>query len=358
MGDQPIRVLFNVWADEENFNAQSLNAREIALRLDPARFRSTLFVQHPDPRMVGVPGIRLVQLPSRLRSIAMMRELMWGHYHVLVYPPIDLLDAPYRRLRRLRLGTSPGVVLPIEGTAEQLMAGPAAVLTWLREADCRVSISPFIADTVERAFGLGSSVIQLGVDRDRFAPMNRDGRGAPLTILTVASIQPRKRIEAVLDAAARIGPANAEFHVVGDPIGGAGYRDELESQVRQRGLPHVHFHGAVSQDAISEWMRRSDVFLLPSRLEGTPRVIFEAAATGLPCVVFADYHTPSVVDGVTGFQVSSDVELIQRVEQLVQDQGLRARLGVAASEHMESFGWDRVARAWERLLDSAAKGRC
>jgi glycosyltransferase involved in cell wall biosynthesis len=355
MGDQRIRVLFNVWADEDNFNAQSLNAREIVLRLDPARFRSTLFVQHPDPRMVGVPGVRLVPLPSRLMSIVMMRELIWGH-HVLVYPPIDILHAPYRRLRRL--GTSPRVVLPIEGTAQQIMTGPPAGLTWLREADCLVSISPFIADTVERAFGLRSSVIQLGVDRDRFAATDRDGRGAPLKILTVASIQPRKRIEAVLDVAEHIGSDDAEFHVVGDPIGGTGYRDELESQAQKRGLSHVHLHRAVSQEAISEWMRRSDLFLLPSRLEGTPRVILEAAATGLPCVVFADYHTPSVVDGVTGFQVSSDNELIQRVEQLVHDQGLRSRLGVAASELMKDFGWDRVAREWAGLLDSAAEGRC
>jgi glycosyltransferase involved in cell wall biosynthesis len=356
MRGQPIRVLFNVWADEDNFNAQSLNAREIVLRLDPARFRSTLFAQHPDPRMVGVPGVRLVQLPSRLRSVVMMRELMWGHHDVLVYPPIDILYAPYRRLRRL--GASPRVVLPIEGTAEQLMSGSAAGLTWLREADCLVSISPFIAETIESAFGIRSSVIQLGVDRDRFPSTDRGGRGAPLKVLTVASIQPRKRIEVVLDVAEHIGPGIAEFHVVGDPIGGAGYRDELESRARERGLSHVHLHGAVSQEAVSEWMRRSDVFLLPSRLEGTPRVTFEAAATGLPCVVFADYHTPSVVEGVTGFQVSSDDELLQRVEQLVRDQELRSRLGSAASEHMESFGWDRVASEWDGLLESAADHRC
>lgn len=353
---KPLRVLFNVRADEDNFNAQSLNAKEIALRLDPSRFTSTLFAERPDPRMARAAGVRLVQLPSHLRSVVMIRELVWGRYNVVVYPPIDILHAPYRRLRRL--GPSPRIVFPIEGTAQQIMAGPPAGLTWLREADCLVSISPFIADSVEQAFGLRSSVIQLGVDRDRFAAADRDGRGAPLKVLTVASIQPRKRIGAVLDVAARIGPDSAEFHVVGDPIGGTSYRDELESQAQERGLSHVHLHRAVSQEAISEWMRRSDVFLLPSRLEGTPRVILEAAATGLPCVVFADYHTPSVVDGVTGFQVSSDDELVQRVEQLVQDQGLRSRLGIEASELMKGFDWDQVAREWAGLLDSAAEGRC
>ena len=38
-----IKILFNVFADGDNVNAQSLNAREIALRLSPGRYQSTFF---------------------------------------------------------------------------------------------------------------------------------------------------------------------------------------------------------------------------------------------------------------------------------------------------------------------------
>jgi glycosyltransferase involved in cell wall biosynthesis len=44
-------------------------------------------------------------------------------------------------------------------------------------------------------------------------------------------------------------------------------------------------------------MRESDILLVPSRLEGIPRVTLEAAAAGLPAVVFDDYQTPSVLLG-------------------------------------------------------------
>jgi len=52
-------------------------------------------------------------------------------------------------------------------------------------------------------------------------------------------------------------------------------------------------------------MGESDILLHPSRVEGIPRVILEAGATAMPSIVFDYYQTPSVIDGITGFQVKS-----------------------------------------------------
>jgi len=48
-----IHILFNTWANCDNVNAQSLTAREIALRLDPDQFVSWLYLswdKKPDNR--------------------------------------------------------------------------------------------------------------------------------------------------------------------------------------------------------------------------------------------------------------------------------------------------------------------
>ena len=49
MRKQKIRVLFLNFADMDNYHAQNLNAREIALRLDPECFQVTMLV-------AGLPG--------------------------------------------------------------------------------------------------------------------------------------------------------------------------------------------------------------------------------------------------------------------------------------------------------------
>jgi glycosyltransferase involved in cell wall biosynthesis len=94
-------------------------------------------------------------------------------------------------------------------------------------------------------------------------------------------------------------------------------------------------------------MQTSDIFLLPSRLEGIPKVTLEAAATGLPCIVFRDYETPSVVDNVTGFQVGSLTEMMDALGKLIEDRSLRERMGTAARLHMEKFDWDVISRQWQ-----------
>src|SRR5229473_7183338 len=108
-----IRILFNVGADADNYNAQSLNAREIALRLDAAHFESTLFFERsPDARLLR-EGIKTVKLPRRRKTIRILREMM-GRYDFIVY--IDFSPASYIYLhlpRSLRRATTS--VLCIEG---------------------------------------------------------------------------------------------------------------------------------------------------------------------------------------------------------------------------------------------------
>jgi hypothetical protein len=57
-----VRVLFLPPVDADNTDAQSLNVREIAPRLDPERIESTLwYEQEPDTRLRHCPGIRLLR---------------------------------------------------------------------------------------------------------------------------------------------------------------------------------------------------------------------------------------------------------------------------------------------------------
>src|SRR5580700_1485995 len=118
MGNRKIRILFNVCADAENYNAQSLNAREIALRLDPERFHSTLFFERsPDERVLR-SSIRLVKLPDRHRTIRLLREML-GAYDAILY--LDLSPASYAYLHVPRLvRRSTRTVLSIEGTRGNL----------------------------------------------------------------------------------------------------------------------------------------------------------------------------------------------------------------------------------------------
>jgi glycosyltransferase involved in cell wall biosynthesis len=81
----------------------------------------------------------------------------------------------------------------------------------------------------------------------------------------------------------------------------------------------------------------SDVVVIPSRGdEPCPAVVLEAAASGRPVVATAvGAITELVVDGETGFLVPPEdpLALLDAVKRLVEDTGLRGRMGTAAARH-------------------------
>ena len=49
-----IKIIMHAFCDKKDFNAQNLNAREVAYRLNPDLFEVTLFYRtHPDERLCG-----------------------------------------------------------------------------------------------------------------------------------------------------------------------------------------------------------------------------------------------------------------------------------------------------------------
>ena len=349
-----IKVLFNVLADAGNFNAQSLNAREIAIRLDPTHFHSTLFFERsPDPRLLR-PGITLVKLPDRRKTLRLLREMLRGH-NFIVY--IDLSPASYLYLHLPRLlRRSTQSVLCIEGTRGNLIGVSPRVRRYAdyvaRHADFRTAISDYVAHDFEDLTGIKPDLIMpVGVDTRVFSTPARRNHAVP-TILFVGHLIERKGAHLVFDAAQRL--PHAQFHMIGDARDDFGRK--LLSRHKEAKLSNVKIEPPVPQDQLAQAMRDSDILVLPSRIEGMPKVTLEAAATGLPCVVFRDYQTPSVVDRVTGFQVGTFDEMLECLQLLIQDAELRQKLGAAAAAHAAQFDWDHVAARWASTLQARSQG--
>jgi glycosyltransferase involved in cell wall biosynthesis len=92
------------------------------------------------------------------------------------------------------------------------------------------------------------------------------------------------------------------------------------------------------------------VFLFPSIHEGFPKVVVEAMACGLPALVFDAYGPEAVFDGQTGFVVRTDAEMERRLREVLQDDGLRTRLGHGAAQRALDFSWDKIVKNYERVI--------
>jgi glycosyltransferase involved in cell wall biosynthesis len=356
---KPVRVLFNVYCGRDNFNAQSLNARDIGLRLPSESFELSYFLAAggvPDPRLTRRGNVVLIPIPGRGGSFQQAWSMLTGGHDWLVYPSTNTIAGRWFWRGRTVASSRTKVVEPLEMSWAQLERveerGRDLHLRSIRRADVRVAITPQVQEEYRRGTGMDSVLLPVGVDCSLFPWADRSDREPPLRVLFVGTFQRRKRPEMILDLAATDFGMPVEYHLVGYAINteSLGHQAWLRGEVQRRGLRNVRFHGPLDQAGVSRMMAESDIFILPSRLESFGKVTLEAAATGLPCLVFSDYRTPVVVDGVTGYQLHEDGDLPVRLGELLASRDLRLSMGRAGSELAREFDWDRIAPRWAALL--------
>lgn len=128
----------------------------------------------------------------------------------------------------------------------------------------RIWLAPYGADTGTPVF-----------TREPAAPA--DGK---FRILFAGQIGLRKGIRTLLAALTAAERPDWQVDFVGAKL------DESDRDfAAYKGATPLHFHGAISQSLLAEWMRKSSVLVLPSLEEGFGLVIPQALNCGCPCVV-------------------------------------------------------------------------
>jgi glycosyltransferase involved in cell wall biosynthesis len=358
---KPVRILVDSFADAGLTNAQMTNAREIIRRLDPSRFHvSTFRVGRPDFWIEERPNTRLIQLPRRRQTVRILQEFLLGRHQILFYLKSSPASKLYLQLRQ-KWKDHRVVVGTIESQCDlrnEPTVNPEAIHLWeetILRSDFLFSNSRAVKRSLMKEYDLPSDVVPTGVDAKFFTPVwDRAPNARPRTLF-VGSLRPFKQPQMVLDAAAKF--PRADFFIVGDGL----MAEDLKRRARHEKLANVFLQGAMGEQSLRQEYQKADIFLFPSAWEGSPKVILEAAASGLPVIARNNYEPETVLDGQTGFLVSSDDDLFARLEQLLNRSDLRRSLGLAGRKLSEQFDWDIITRRWEeiflRLTSQSVSGR-
>ena len=118
-------------------------------------------------------------------------------------------------------------------------------------------------------------------------------------------------------------------------------KHRLESMVKDLTIKNVFIVGGQPPSLIPAWMSAAHTLVLPSLSEGQPTVVMEAMALGLPVIATNIPGTRELVNPrKTGFLFPPrDIEwLAECVENLIEDEPLRERMGHAAKEEFRKAG--------------------
>ena len=244
----------------------------------------------------------------------------------------------------------------------------------LRGASLVICAGNYPAGEAERAAGctLPTVVVPPGVDTDRFRPLDEAERAsvrrelglpvdAPL-VVSVSRLVPRKGMDTLIRAAARLGRTEPDLVVA---IAGSGRdRRRLEGLVASTGAP-VRLLGRVPEELLPGLYGAGDVFAMLCRSrwggleqEGFGIVFLEAAAAGVPQVAGESGGAAEAVAHERTGLVMGRPDAVERVvrtlSDLLGDEKRRAEMGREARRRAQAeFSYDVLARRLRAGIDGA-----
>lgn len=196
-------------------------------------------------------------------------------------------------------------------------------------------------------------VVHVGIDPDRFRGVVRR-EGSEFVVGFVGRLAPEKQVPLLLEAFARMTVSPRRLRLAGS--GPCEEECRTLAAVLAPGRD-VSFVGPVAQQELPDFLAGVDALALSSNYEGTPIVLMEAMAAGLPVVAPAVGGIPDLVEHeVSGLLVppGDPLALARALDRLAQDPGLRAELGRAGARTVEArFNSAHVAREMSEFLQEA-----
>jgi glycosyltransferase involved in cell wall biosynthesis len=152
-----------------------------------------------------------------------------------------------------------------------------------------IVVSPVLKESVERRYGIGTTLIPNGAPmatprRTRLTLRRFDLRPRRY-VLCVARLVPEKRQLDLIAAFQAARPAGFKLVLVGEVQQGDAYCQELSAKVALD--PTIVLTGYLSGVPLHELYTHAGLFVLPSAVEGHPIALLEAAAYEIPVLASA-----------------------------------------------------------------------
>jgi len=347
-----IKILFHTQPNIKSFNAQDLNGREIASRLNSDIFEIyfiNVLGTEIDPKLKK-DNIKILNVNKKNRLIKKLQIFKYKllyRYDISFYIRVFKNEGLFLKLlpffdkgrKTIHMVEN---ILPYPNSNEKYQK--YAKYNALHSSKV-YSISKIVRNTVQKEYGIDTQIIPVGVDTTLFSPLDFNKKNNNrLKILSVGTFQERKQPELFAEIAKKF-PQN-DFYWIGE---GELKRKVLEKKEKEH-IKNLYLLNNMQHSELSEFMSKCDIFLFPSIHEGFPKVIIEAMASGLPVIAFDKYGPEAVLNNKTGFIVSNEKEMIEKLDILIKNKNLRKEFSQNSIQRAKEFDWNVITSKWEKEI--------
>ena len=258
---------------------------------------------------------------------------------VHLYSPIYLLTALYCKVF---FGSK--IVLSIHGTDGLRIQNFKPLRLIFRLTDLNLSLSKkFIKKiNIKEIVYLGN-----GFDNSLFYLFNKKNIRDKY-IITVGNLRWQKDHKSMIEAFDIFHKSHTDYKLI--IVGEGELRNQLEKQIQELNLQDsVLLYGKREQKYIAELMNLSELFFLSSTTEGSPKVIYEAMACGLPILSTNVGDVKENTTNETSVIVDVDVHEMAKGLSEIIDHITFDRIFI--SEDVKKKSWKYVSQKLDRIYE-------
>jgi len=197
----------------------------------------------------------------------------------------------------------------------------------------RANLAVFVSNYLAKKYGGGLKCQVIIANESRLRPwmicqVDRNELHKPLRILYVGRLVPEKGVQFLLEAIALVlKEIPCELWIVGSGL----YESFLKNKAKEIGIISCirWFSWVPWGEELFQIMRKADVLVMPSLIEGLGMVHFEAMSQSLPVIATQVDGIPEIVkDGISGLLVEpgDSKAIAESIMRIARDSELRKRL--------------------------------
>jgi glycosyltransferase involved in cell wall biosynthesis len=173
-----------------------------------------------------------------------------------------------------------------------------------------------------------------------------------VTITTTGQLIPRKRpwdLIHVYELLTERG-YNIEMFLVGD----GSQRAEIEKYKQEKGYSSIHLTGKVTQTEVGMYLAASDIYVIASDYDASPKALNEAMNFGLPVIATSGISTAPelIAEGVNGYiYKAGDIDELGKCISEIIDNNCLNKMGDESLKIISENGFDRVIKGWLEAVE-------
>lgn len=182
-------------------------------------------------------------------------------------------------------------------------------------------------------------------------------------IVWVGKFDYRKQLGLAIESIAKLKEyKKLKLHIIGS--GTDGETSRYKTLSANLGIDDmVVWHGKIPNAEVQRIMRKSDIFLFTSIMEGTPHVVLEAIQNALPVICFNACGQSGVVNETIGVKIPltnkerAAVDFSNAIRRLYNNTDELKQMSINCNQRQKEISWDGKAKTMVGIYEKAIKAK-